>query len=87
VGIPSFRYSVNPGFGRTAVAEGSLCLSGMILSRWEGWTDVEPIQQLWETVALCTPSADKPVSLLTDIDGRTESASPQFFGGLATKFV
>ncbi|KAF8144728.1 hypothetical protein K438DRAFT_2029062 [Mycena galopus ATCC 62051] len=56
---------------------GSMWLIGAyippVTSRWEGWTDVEPIQQLWETVALCTPSADKSVLLLTDINGRTGS--------------
>jgi hypothetical protein len=44
-----------------------------VTSRWQGWTDVEPIEQLWETVALCTPNMDKPVLLLTDINGRTGS--------------
>jgi hypothetical protein len=44
-----------------------------VTSGWQGWTDVEPIEQLWETVALCTPNMDKPVLLLTDINGRTGS--------------
>jgi hypothetical protein len=42
-------------------------------SRWEGWTDVEPLQKLWETVALCTQSEDKHLILLTDINPCTRS--------------
>jgi hypothetical protein len=42
-------------------------------SRWERWTDVEPFLKLWETIALCTQSADKHVALLTDINARTGS--------------
>jgi hypothetical protein len=42
-------------------------------SRWEGWTDVEPLQKLWETVALCTQNEDKYVILLTDLNARTGS--------------
>jgi hypothetical protein len=40
-------------------------------SRWEGWTDVEPSLKLWETIALCTQSADKHVARLTGINART----------------
>jgi hypothetical protein len=50
-----------------------------VTSRWQGWTDVEPIQQLWETVALCTPNSEKPVLLLTDINGRTGSQQVESF--------
>ncbi|KAJ7081142.1 hypothetical protein B0H15DRAFT_754090, partial [Mycena belliarum] len=35
--------------------------------------DVEPLEKLWETVALCTPCPEKPVALLTDINARTGS--------------
>ncbi|KAJ7177703.1 hypothetical protein C8R46DRAFT_1328443 [Mycena filopes] len=42
-------------------------------SRWEGWTDVEPLQKLWETVALCSQSPDKHVALLSDLNARTGS--------------
>jgi hypothetical protein len=56
---------------------GSMWLIGAyippVTSRWQRWTDVEPIQQLWETAALCTPNVDKPVLRLTDINGRTGS--------------
>ncbi|KAJ7153957.1 hypothetical protein C8R43DRAFT_885374, partial [Mycena crocata] len=44
-----------------------------VTSRWQGWTEVYPFEQLWETVAICSPSEDKPVALLTDINGRTGS--------------
>ncbi|KAJ7815553.1 hypothetical protein B0H14DRAFT_3476063 [Mycena olivaceomarginata] len=56
---------------------GSIWLIGAYIppgtSRWEGWTDVEPLQKLWETVALCTRSDDKPVASLADINARTGS--------------
>lgn len=42
-------------------------------SRWEGWTDVEPLQKLRETMALCSQSDDKPMALLTDLNARTGS--------------
>ncbi|KAJ7161637.1 hypothetical protein C8R46DRAFT_1283929 [Mycena filopes] len=42
-------------------------------SRWEGWTNAEPLQKLWETVALCVQSEDKHVALLSDINARTGS--------------
>ncbi|KAJ6514444.1 hypothetical protein C8R47DRAFT_913788, partial [Mycena vitilis] len=35
--------------------------------------DIEPFQKLWETVALCTRSDDKPVASLADINARTGS--------------
>jgi hypothetical protein len=40
---------------------------------------VEPIEQLWETVVLCTPNVEKPVLLLTDINGRTGSRQIEKF--------
>ncbi|KAF8129144.1 hypothetical protein K438DRAFT_1999968 [Mycena galopus ATCC 62051] len=42
---------------------GSLWLIGAYItpesSRWEGLTDIAPLDKFWETVALCTPSNDK----------------------------
>lgn len=53
---------------------GSMWLIGAyippVTSRWQNWTDVNPFEQLWETVALCTRSEEKHVALLTDINGR-----------------
>ncbi|KAF8187332.1 hypothetical protein K438DRAFT_1972961 [Mycena galopus ATCC 62051] len=57
---------------------GSIWLIGAYIppvsSRWQGWTDIEPIQMLWETAALCTQSDDKPVLVLTDINAQTGSS-------------
>ncbi|KAJ7070407.1 hypothetical protein B0H15DRAFT_763604, partial [Mycena belliarum] len=39
--------------------------------------DVEPIEMLWQTIALCTRSDEKPVALLTDINARTGSSQIQ----------
>ncbi|KAJ7226407.1 hypothetical protein C8J57DRAFT_1535215 [Mycena rebaudengoi] len=39
-------------------------------SRWQGWTDVEPIQKLRETMAICAQNEDKPIALLGDINAR-----------------
>jgi hypothetical protein len=44
-----------------------------VTSRWQGWTDVDPYEQLWESIVLCTRSHNKPVLLLTDLNGRTGS--------------
>jgi ribonuclease HI len=50
-----------------------------VTSHWQGWTDVDPFEQLWETVALCTQSEDKHVVLLPDINGRiTSEQVPSF---------
>ncbi|KAF8206057.1 hypothetical protein K438DRAFT_498538 [Mycena galopus ATCC 62051] len=42
---------------------GSIWLIGAYIppesSRWEGWTDIAPLDKFWETVALCTQSDDK----------------------------
>ncbi|KAJ6448723.1 hypothetical protein C8R47DRAFT_391643 [Mycena vitilis] len=56
---------------------GSIWLIGAYIppatSRWEGWTDVEPREKFWETVALCAQCEDKPVVSLGDINARTGS--------------
>ncbi|KAJ7320690.1 hypothetical protein DFH08DRAFT_1034418 [Mycena albidolilacea] len=44
-----------------------------VTSQWQGWTDVIPLEQLWETISLCTPGEEKPMALLTDINRRTGS--------------
>jgi hypothetical protein len=53
---------------------GSMWLIGAyippITSRWQGWTNVNPFEQLWETVGLCTRNQDKHVVVLADINGR-----------------
>jgi hypothetical protein len=46
-----------------------------VTSRRQGWTDVIPLEQLWETIPLCTPGEEKPVALLTDINGRTSATN------------
>lgn len=42
-------------------------------SRWENWTDVQPIMCLWEVLAIVTSMPGKPCMLLTDINARTAS--------------
>ncbi|KAJ6603331.1 hypothetical protein DFH09DRAFT_1301150 [Mycena vulgaris] len=64
---------------------GSMWLIGAyippVTSLWQGWTDVDPFEQLWETVAMCTKNEDKHVMLLTDINGRVGSLQiPRFSG-------
>ncbi|KAJ7124034.1 hypothetical protein C8R43DRAFT_1135822 [Mycena crocata] len=49
-------------------------------SQWENWTNVEPLQKLWETVALCTPSEDKHVALLSDINTQIGSLQASALG-------
>ncbi|KAJ6527688.1 hypothetical protein B0H19DRAFT_1083786 [Mycena capillaripes] len=44
-----------------------------VSSLWQGWTDLEPLQKIWETVALGTQSDDKPIASLGDLNGRTGS--------------
>jgi hypothetical protein len=57
---------------------GSVWLIGAYIppatSRFQGWTDVEPIQKLWETVVVCTGSQDNGVILLTDLNTRAGSS-------------
>jgi hypothetical protein len=63
---------------------GSIWLIGAyippVASRWQGWTDVGPLQRLWESIALCTRSENKYVALLTDLNGRTGSDQVPKFG-------
>ncbi|KAJ6555928.1 hypothetical protein B0H19DRAFT_1071072 [Mycena capillaripes] len=63
---------------------GSIWLIGAYIppgtSQWEGWTDVEPLQKSWETVALCTRSDDKPVASLADINAQTGSLQSSLRG-------
>jgi hypothetical protein len=82
---------------------GSMWLIGAyippVTSRWQGWTDVEPIEQFWETVALKRGKAcftadgyqggcclfSNPLICKSRSDGSSSGKGRDVFGLLATK--